>query len=329
MKRASLQDTSGLTISNLDAPDLATRSDPASRKTFPPEPQFRGPQFHGPKSRELKSHEPKSHAATSQKAPMLEAALLEAKDLSWGPKGQPDLLSNISFRAAPGRVLGIVGSNGAGKSTLLRLLYRFHQPRTGQVLIDNEDLWAMSPRSAAQRIAAVLQEQPTDFALTVWEIVALGRTPHRRGFSQVGSEDKAIIENALATLGLLSFAKRSFGTLSGGERQRVMVARALTQEPHVLILDEPTNHLDIRHQLEVLSLLRTLNMTIITSLHDLNLVGQHTDDVLVLANGHSLAFGPSDQVLTEPLVDQAFGITSRIQRLMPSDQPHFTFHLSR
>ncbi|KKJ78757.1 iron ABC transporter ATP-binding protein [Kiloniella litopenaei] len=257
------------------------------------------------------------------------SALLEAKELSWGPKGKPDLLSNVSFRAEPGRVLGIVGSNGAGKSTLLRLLYRFHQPRTGQVLINDQDIWGMSPRSAAQKIAAVLQEQPTDFALTVWEIVALGRTPHRRGFAQAGSEDKAIIENALATLNLQDFAKRSFGTLSGGERQRVMVARALAQEPHILILDEPTNHLDIRHQLEVLSLLRRLNMTIITSLHDLNLVGEHTDDVLVLANGQCLAFGPSDQVLTEPLVDQAFGITSRIQRLMPSDQRHFTFHLAR
>ncbi|WP_085909057.1 ABC transporter ATP-binding protein [Kiloniella majae] len=252
---------------------------------------------------------------------------LQATDLSWGPKGQPDLLSGISFRAEPGRILGIVGPNGAGKSSLLRLLYRFHRPSRGQVWIDDQDLWEMSPRTAAQKIAAVLQEQPTDFALSVGEIVALGRTPHRRGFSQIGSRDKAIIDTALTTLNLHGFAKRSFGTLSGGERQRVMVARALAQEPQVLILDEPTNHLDIRHQLEVLSLLRKLDMTIITSLHDLNLVGQYTDDVLVLANGHCLAFGSSDQVLTEPLVDRAFGVTSRIERLVPSNQSHFTFHL--
>jgi len=115
--------------------------------------------------------------------------------------------------------------------------------------------------------------------------------------------------------------------LSGGQKARLLMAIAAIDAPHILILDEPTNHLDIRHQLEVLALLRNLDMTIITSLHDLNLVGQYTDDVLVLANGRCLAFGPSDQVLTEQLVDRAFGIISRIERLMPSNRSHFTFHL--
>ncbi|WP_419905217.1 ABC transporter ATP-binding protein [Kiloniella sp.] len=252
---------------------------------------------------------------------------LEARNLSWGANGGGVILHETSFMVGAGRILGVVGPNGAGKSMLLRLLYRFYRPRTGQVLVGGKDIQTMGARSAAQRIAAVLQEQPTDFALSVREIVALGRTPHRRGLSSNGARDAEIITSALSKLDLLRFADRSFGTLSGGERQRVMVARALAQEPKVLILDEPTNHLDIRHQLEVLTLVSGLGLTIITSLHDLNLASAYTDDVLVLAGGHSLAFGPPATVLNEDLVSRAFQVNTRIERLEPSGQSHFTYHL--
>ncbi len=252
---------------------------------------------------------------------------LEARNLSWGPSGRDVILHETSFKVGAGRILGVVGPNGAGKSTLLRLLYRFYRPRTGQVLVGGDDIQTMGARSAAQCIAAVLQEQPTDFALTVREIVALGRTPHRRGLSGNGARDAEIVSSALSKLDLLEFANRSFGTLSGGERQRVMVARALAQEPQILILDEPTNHLDIRHQLEVLTLISGLGLTIITSVHDLNLAIAYTDDVLVLAGGHSLAFGPASTVLSEELVTKAFQVNARIERLVPSGQSHFTYHL--
>lgn len=252
---------------------------------------------------------------------------LEARNLSWGPNGRDVILHATSFSVGAGRILGIVGPNGAGKSTLLRLLYRFYRPRTGQVLVEREDIHAMGAKSAAQRIAAVLQEQPTDFALNVREIVTLGRTPHRGGLSSNGARDAEIVSSALSKLDLLEFANRSFGTLSGGEKQRVMVARALAQEPKILILDEPTNHLDIRHQLEVLTLISGLGLTIITSLHDLNLASQYTDDVLVLAGGHSLAFGPAAIVLSEELVTRAFQVNARIERLVPSGRSHITYHL--
>tara|TARA_Y100000385_G_scaffold291499_1_gene369876 strand:- start:2504 stop:3304 length:801 start_codon:yes stop_codon:yes gene_type:complete len=257
------------------------------------------------------------------------AVNLTATDLSWTPKGSVDpLLHNTSFELAAGRVLGIVGPNGAGKTTLLRLLYRFHRPVTGAVSIDGENIWELSARSVAQRVAAVLQEQPSDFALTVGEVVALGRTPHRRGFAgATGSHDKDIINSALDQLELHGFADRHLGMLSGGERQRVMVARALAQEPGLLILDEPTNHLDIRHQLEVLHLIRDLPMSIVTSLHDLNLAAGLCDEVLLLQSGKTLGFGPPDQVLTEQAVSNAFQVDARREHLIPSNTDHLTFHL--
>ncbi|KIC49196.1 iron ABC transporter ATP-binding protein [Tateyamaria sp. ANG-S1] len=255
---------------------------------------------------------------------------LSVRDLSWAPaRGGTPLLHPVSFEVQAGRVMGVVGPNGAGKTTLLRLLYRFHKPRTGSVLVGGEDIWHLSARDVACRVAAVLQEHPSDFALTVSEIVALGRTPHRRGFGgAAGSRDRDIIHAALARLELHHLGDRHLGTLSGGERQRVMVARALAQEPHLLILDEPTNHLDIRHQLEVLELIRTLPLTIVTSLHDLNLAAGVCDDVLLLESGSCIGFGPPRDVLSEAALSGVFGVEARRERLAPSNTDHLTFHLS-
>ncbi|GGB50536.1 ABC transporter ATP-binding protein [Roseibium aquae] len=254
-------------------------------------------------------------------------ARLTVEKASWGPDRQHILLHPVSFDLVPGRILGVVGANGAGKSTLLRLLYRFHRPRSGTVKLDGQDIWAISARETARKVAAVLQEQPTDFALTVREIVGLGRTPHGSGFSRGGAQDGEIIEGALIRMELQGLAHRRLGTLSGGERQRVMVARALAQEPKLLILDEPTNHLDIRHQLEILSLIRGLSVTIVTSLHDLNMAAGLCDDILVLSGGQSLAFGPPSHVLTTERVETAFSVRTQVQTLHPSGDSHFTFHL--
>ncbi len=257
------------------------------------------------------------------------AAELQVTELSWTPvRSRGPALHPTSFRIDAGRVLGVVGPNGAGKTTLLRMLYRFQRPGTGTVQVDGADIWVLSPRAVAQRVAAVLQEQPTDFALTVREIVALGRVPYRRGFGGAGgAQDARKIDAALGRLNLTGFAARRLGTLSGGERQRVMVARALAQEPGLLILDEPTNHLDIRHQLEVLELIRDLPLTIVTSLHDLNIAAGACDDILLLKDGHPLGFGPPEAVLTEAAVSGAFHVLARREQLMPSATNHLTFHL--
>lgn len=236
--------------------------------------------------------------------PPVTPATLTLDGVCWGD----GILHPVSFQLAAGRVLAVLGANGAGKSTLLRLIYRYNRPRTGRVIVDGEDIHSLPSHRVAQRVAVVLQEQPTDFALTVAEIVALGRAPHRRMLAWPSERDLHLVDHALERLSLCDFARRSFGTLSGGERQRVMVARALAQEPGLIVLDEPTNHLDIRHQLEVLRLVRGLGVTVVASLHDLNLVHGFADDLLVLEGGHPLAFGLTGDILTPELIARAFGV---------------------
>ena len=257
------------------------------------------------------------------------SSAVELSGVCWGPKGRPDILSDISFAAPQGQIMAICGANGAGKSSLLRLIYRHQAPRRGTVQLMGRDIWAMGAPEAARTLAAVLQEQPTDFALTARQIVALGRLPHRRGWgaglSAGGTEDAAIIDAAILRMDLNGMAGRAFGTLSGGERQRVMVARALAQQPRVIVLDEPTNHLDIRHQLELLALLKGLGLTVIATLHDLTLAAEFATRVLILREGRILADGPPDQALSETTLADAFRVRARIDRSGPS--PRFSFHL--
>lgn len=258
----------------------------------------------------------------------MKAADLKVNDVSWAPtKSDKPVLHKTTFSVAAGRVLGVVGPNGAGKSTLLRLLYRFQKPKTGSVIIGGEDIWSIPARDAAKRIAVVLQEQASAFGLSVKEIVRLGRTPHKSGFASLGSDDEHIIERVIDSLSLHPLVHRDFGTLSGGEKQRVMLARALVQEPQVLILDEPTNHLDVRHQLEVVSLIRSLGTTIVVSLHDLNMAAGVCDDVLALKDGYPQGFGPADTLLSDALVSSTFCVDAKREHLVPSGTTHFSFTL--
>jgi len=252
---------------------------------------------------------------------------LSVRNVSWGPGRGVLLLNRVGFELEAGKILGIAGANGAGKSTLLRLLYRYHKPGEGSVLLDGQDIWDLSARETARKVAAVLQEQPTDFALSVREIVALGRRPHGSAFARGGCKDADIVDGAMARMGLLDHSERSFGTLSGGERQRVMVARALAQEPGLLILDEPTNHLDIRHQLEIVALLSSLDITVVTSLHDLNLVSTVCDQVLLLHGGAQIAHGVPEEVLTPEHIEQAYSVRVHRRELIPGNETHLSFHL--
>ncbi|MEE4011515.1 ABC transporter ATP-binding protein [Roseibium sp. FZY0029] len=252
---------------------------------------------------------------------------LSVREVSWKTGQGKTILHPVSFELPAGEVLGIAGANGAGKSTLLRLLYRFLKPHSGTILVDGTDLWHLSAREAARSIAAVLQEQPTDFALSVREIVVLGRRPHTNGIASAGKRDAEIVDDCLRKMDLQSYAHRAFGTLSGGERQRVMVARALAQEPKLLVLDEPTNHLDIRHQLEIVELISDLNITIVTSLHDLNLANRVCDKVLLLHEGRLVAHGVPEAVLTPGNIEQAYSVQVRLEQLSASRERYLTFHL--
>ena len=256
-------------------------------------------------------------------------ASIVTEEVSWSePRNKKVILHPISFELMPGRILGIVGPNGSGKSTLLRLLYRYLRPTSGIVRVDGIDISKMPARQLACKVAAVLQEHPSDFSFTVREIVGLGRTPHRRWFGSAdGERDNEIMHFALTRLNLHELADRELSTLSGGERQRVMVARALAQEPTILILDEPTNHLDIRQQLETIKLLKDLQITIVTSLHDLNIASSCCDDVLLVKDGRSLGFGPPSSIFTESKITKAFQVRTKHEVLLPSNSNHITFHL--
>ena len=250
-------------------------------------------------------------------------------DVSWSVKQKKQkILYPLSFELSPGKILGVVGPNGAGKSTLLRLLYRYYKPTTGKVKINGVDIWELTSRQVACSIATVLQENFSDFSLTVREIVTLGRTPYSKWLSNSNSEnDKKIVQSSIDRLSLNKFENRHLNTLSGGERQRVMIARALAQEPDILILDEPTNHLDIRQQLEILNLLKDLSITVITSLHDLNMARSNCDEILLLKDGCALGFGKPNLILSESNISEAFRVKACHELLTPSNSRQITFHL--
>ncbi|OLP61933.1 iron ABC transporter ATP-binding protein [Xaviernesmea oryzae] len=255
-------------------------------------------------------------------------AALAAEWLSWGPRAGLDLVRDVSFAIPAGARLAILGANGAGKTSLLRCLYRAVQPRAGRVLIDGTDLAALSPREVARHISVVLQEMPADFPFTVRDVVMMGRIPRRSGLAGWQESDRQACDHALSHLELTSFADRAFSSLSGGEKQRVLVARALAQDPEILILDEPTNHLDIRHQLEILALLEGLGLTVVTTLHDINLAGRFATHVALMAQGRLIGFGAPDEVLDAGALSAAFGVTAHCQGAREMEPPRFSFSLA-
>ncbi len=224
--------------------------------------------------------------------------------------GNSPIVSEASLEVAPGELVGIVGPNGSGKSTLLRVVYRALKPAAGVVRVDGDDVWKLTARQSAQRTAVVVQESGADFTLSVADVVAMGRNPHKGPLGRDTAEDSRICAQALARTGVSHLVGRDFDTLSGGEKQRVLLARALTQQPRLLVLDEPTNHLDIRFQLQLLDLIRDVGVTTLTVIHDLGLAMGHCDRVYVVNGGTVVAQGPPAEVLTSDLVAEVFGVRS-------------------
>ncbi|KJK51331.1 ABC transporter ATP-binding protein [Lentzea aerocolonigenes] len=227
------------------------------------------------------------------------------------------IISDISL-AAENEVVGIVGPNGSGKSTTLRCVYRALKPDSGAVLIDGTNVHKR--HDLARELAALTQESQVEFDFTVAEIVEMGRLPHERSV-----RDAQAVRDALATVDITHLASRSFLSLSGGERQRVLIARAIAQEPRVLVLDEPTNHLDIRHQLEVLALARGLGITVLTVLHDLNLAASYCDRLCVLDEGRLVASGTPAEVLVPELIAKVFHVTAHVVRHPTTGVPQLLF----
>ncbi|MDG9690159.1 ABC transporter ATP-binding protein [Streptomyces sp. DH17] len=222
------------------------------------------------------------------------------------------LVRALSLEVADGQVVGLVGPNGSGKSTALRCVYRALRPTSGTVWLGEQDLTRLPLRHSARTVAAMTQDGGVDFDFTVEEVVALGRVPHLRGNQALSGRERELCERAMEQLDIGHLAQRGVLTLSGGERQRVLLARALVQEPKVLVLDEPTNHLDVRHQVDLLSLLRGSGLTVLVVLHDLNLAAAACDRLGVLSRGRLVASGAPAEVLTTELVGDVFGVRASV-----------------
>ncbi|SCK39218.1 iron complex transport system ATP-binding protein [Streptomyces sp. WMMB 714] len=238
------------------------------------------------------------------------------------------LLRDLSLNVPDGRCVGLVGPNGSGKSTALKCIYRALRPSSGTVRIGEEELSRLSMRRSARMIAALAQDGEVELDFTVEEVVALGRTPHIRGNQALSGRERELCERAMEQLDISHLARRGVLTLSGGERQRVLVARALVQEPKILVLDEPTNHLDVRHQVELLSLLRGAGLTTLVVLHDLNLAAAACDLLGVLSQGRLVASGAPGKVLTPELVHDVFGVRATVVSHPLTGDPQLLYSLA-
>jgi iron complex transport system ATP-binding protein len=221
------------------------------------------------------------------------------------------VLENLSLQAREGEFVGILGPNGSGKTTLLRTICRTLKPRSGVVLLDGKDIYQMTNRDVAKQIGVVPQSPAVAFNFTALDLVLMGRNPHLNRFQFESSYDLLIAKESMELTRTWHLADRPVTELSGGERQRIVIARALAQEPSVLLLDEPTLHLDINNQIEVLDLLRRLcgeGKLVIAVLHDFNLAARYCDKVVLLHNGRIVSYGEPEKVLTKGNISYVFGI---------------------
>lgn len=222
------------------------------------------------------------------------------------------IIHDIGMEVKEGEFVGLIGPNGSGKSTLLKSIYRVMKPTAGWIGLDGDDLYKLSPKESARRMSVVRQESSVEFDFSVQEIVMMGRSPHKKMFQLDSEEDKEISNEALARVGMSDYAERSFFSLSGGEKQRVLIARALAQQADFLVLDEPTNHLDVRYQLQVMDIVRQLGITVLSALHDLNIAAMYCDRLYVLKEGHLVALGSPDEMLTSGLIREVFGVETDV-----------------
>lgn len=232
--------------------------------------------------------------------------------VSFGPK---TILHDIFLDIRDKEFVGIIGPNGSGKSTFLKCLYRVLQPNHGKIFFDGTEMSSLSHRDTALKMAVVAQHSTVNFDFSVLEMVLMGRSPYKGLLDRDQINDYEIARHALSQVGLSDFESRNFNTLSGGEQQRVILARALAQRTECLVLDEPTNHLDIKYQLELMTIVKRLDATVVSAIHDLNLAAIYYDRLIALKDGSVVCTGPPHEVLTEETIRHIYGVSATVQTL--------------
>jgi iron complex transport system ATP-binding protein len=236
-------------------------------------------------------------------------------------------LEALSFQAKPGEIVAVLGPNASGKSTLLKLISGELEPLSGHIFLHGFATFSLPPKLRAQRIALVQQESRLLFPSRVWEFVLQGRHAHGRGLRFESEDDVAVAKNALAQVGATHLSDRWMDKISGGEKQRVILARALAQQPLLLLLDEPTLHLDIGAQVDLLDSLRRLaaenRYTVVVVTHELNLTGQYADQVVLMQKGKCLRVGPPATVFQRDLLEQVFQAPLSVE-MTSSGRPRVT-----
>lgn len=228
------------------------------------------------------------------------------------------ILNSLSFIIAEGTFLSIIGPNGSGKTTLLKNIARNLSPTLGKVILDDEPLSDYPTKKLAGKLAAVHQNPDISHSFRVYDVVLMGRNPYIKRFSRETDQDIKIVDQAMINTHVFELRDRYINELSGGEKQRVMIAKALAQEPEVLLLDEPTSSLDIHHQIEVLELLKNLNqnkgISVIVVLHDLNMAARYSKEILLLYKGDVLTLGRTEKVMTAENLQKAYGVEMIVDR---------------
>jgi len=243
-----------------------------------------------------------------------------------GGYGKELVIKDVSFEIKKGDFLGIIGPNGSGKSTLLRLLSCVLIPRKGKILLERNDITRMSLKEFCRKVAFVPQDTLINFSFTVWEITLMGRIPHLKRLQLETQRDFLIAEESLSQTDALYLKNKEINELSAGERQRVIIAKALAQEPTLLFLDEPTSHLDIGHQIQILNLLKRLNLknnlTIVMVLHDLNLASEYCNRIILLNEGKIFKEGAPEEVLTYQNIENVYKTIVLVNKNPISSKPY-------
>lgn len=239
--------------------------------------------------------------------------MIAVEELCFGYNGA-EVLRGVSFRVAPGEIVSVIGPNGSGKTTLLRCMNKILKPSGGTIAVGGRSLVGIGLRELSKTMATVHQSERESFPFTVFETVLMGRRPHI-GW-KVGGRDLAVVSEVMHRLKLDALRNRCVDELSGGERQRVLIARALAQEPSVMLLDEPTSNLDPRHQLEVFELITDLatknGIAIVCAIHDLSLAARFSHAIVMLKGGRVAAIGPPERVITSSNLRSVYGIEAFI-----------------